>query len=225
LTATQDRDRAASRPKDGRTRMCAVTRRVLPERELVRFVATPGGEIVPDLKARLPGRGVWVSLDRTTIAAALRKGVFARALHAAVVAPEDLPDRVAALLRQAALGRLGLARKAGDAAVGFVATEQALAAGGALALVIAADGAEDGRRKIRQALHRGGASAPAVGVFERFGSEELGLALGRSHVIHAAVLRGPAGRSFMDAADRLERYLGAGGGRAGSGPESAETGE
>ena len=42
-------------------RMCAVTREVRPIDELIRFVVAPEGEVVPDLKRKLPGRGLWVS--------------------------------------------------------------------------------------------------------------------------------------------------------------------
>jgi hypothetical protein len=78
------------------------------------------------------------------------------------------------------------------------------------ALLIAADAADDGRRKMEQALRRRPADAVAVPLIRLLRSEELGLAMGLPNVIHAAVLQSPAGRSFVEAADRLQRYEGVG---------------
>jgi uncharacterized protein len=195
----------------GRMRFCAVTRRVLPESELVRFVAAPDGSVVADLKAKLPGRGVWVGLYRASVTDAVRKNVFSRGLKADVRAPLDLAEQVAARLKEAALGRLGLARKAGAALAGFGKVEAAVAKDGLLALLIASDAAEDGRRKMEQALRRRAGRVASIPLFRCFLAAELGLAMGRPNVIHAAVLQSPAGRSFVEAANRLQRYDSAGG--------------
>lgn len=194
-----------------RTRMCALTRSVRPEAELIRFVAAPDGSVVADLKARLPGRGVWIGVDRAAVAEAVRRNVFQRALKQPVSAAPDLADQVAERLKDAALGRLGLASKARAAVAGFAKTEAAIGGRDFAGLIVAADAAEDGRRKMEQALHRRFGETVPVPVIGLFSSEELGLAMGRPNVIHAAVLHGPAGRSFLGAADRLQRYLGAGG--------------
>ena len=196
----------------GRTRMCALTRERKPEADLLRFVATPDGAVVADLKAKLPGRGVWIGLDRRAVAEAVRKNVFARGLKAPVRSDAGLADQVAARLRAAALGRLSLARKAGAVLAGFAKVEAAVAKEPLAALVVAADAAEDGRRKMRQALHRRFGKDAPLPVLSLFSGAELGLAMGRPSVIHAAVLQSPAGRSFMDAAIRLQRYEGVGGG-------------
>ena len=53
-----------ARPRDGgNDRMCIVTRARRSPDEMIRFVADPGGEIVPDIKRKLPGRGVWVTAE------------------------------------------------------------------------------------------------------------------------------------------------------------------
>ncbi|SEQ50981.1 hypothetical protein SAMN05216548_10580 [Faunimonas pinastri] len=196
-----------------RERTCIVTRQVLPETDLIRFVPAPDGTVVADLRRRLPGRGVWVSLDRERVAEAVRKNLFARSLKAAVKAPAELPDQVEARLRELALGRFGLARKAGAVVAGFSKVEAAIARDQLAGLVTASDGADDGRRKIEAALRRRFASSetpvPRPQLIRIFATEELGLALGRPNVIHAAVLHSPAGRSFVDASIRLRRYIGA----------------
>jgi len=189
-----------------RGRMCAVTRTVLPEAELIRFVADPQGGVAPDLKRKLPGRGVWVTLDRGTVAEAVKRNVFKRALKREIVPAPGLVDLIATLLRQAALGRLGLARKSGDAAAGFSKVEAAIGREKLAGLILAADAAEDGARKMRAVLTRRYGETPPVPVIRAFGAAELGLALGRASVIHAAVLQSPSGRSFMEAAERLLRY-------------------
>ena len=56
--------------------MCAVTRAVLPESELIRFVAAPDGSVVADLKAKLPGRGVWIGGERELVAQAVKRNAF-----------------------------------------------------------------------------------------------------------------------------------------------------
>jgi predicted RNA-binding protein YlxR (DUF448 family) len=198
----------------GRTRMCALTRAVRPEAELIRFVAAPDGSVVPDIRAKLPGRGVWLGVDRGSVGEAVRKNVFARALKAPVRAASDLPDRVAERLREAALGRLGLARRAGAALAGFAKVEAAVGREALGALLMAADAAEDGRRKMAQALHRRFGQDVPFPVLRLFGAEELGLAMGLPNVIHAAVLQSPAGKSFVEAAIRLQRYEGVGDGHS-----------
>jgi len=196
-----------------RTRMCAVTRAVLPESALIRFVAAPDGSVVPDLKAKLPGRGAWVGAERSLVAEAVKRNVFQRALAQPLKPAPDLADQVAARLREAALGRLGLARKAGAAIAGFSQVEAAIGHGHLAAVLMASDAAEDGERKIGQALRRRSGGESPLPVLRFFASEELGLALGRPNVIHAAVLQGPAGGSFMEAAIRLQRYDGVGDGQ------------
>jgi predicted RNA-binding protein YlxR (DUF448 family) len=189
--------------------MCAVTRAVRPEAELIRFVAAPGGAVVADLRAKLPGRGMWIGAERRLVAEAVKRNAFARGLKTAATVPGDFADLVAARLRELALGRLGLARKAGELVSGFAKTEAAVAGERLAALIVASDAAEDGLRKMRQALRRRFGDAVPVPVFRLFASSELGLAIGRPDVIHAAVLQGPAGRSFVEAAIRLQRYEGA----------------
>ena len=207
MTVTLADKGAGSRRRAGRTRMCAVTRQVRPERALIRFVAAPDGSVVPDLKATLPGRGMWLSAERKVVQEAVKRKAFQRALKRPVRPAGDLADQVAARLKEAALGRLGLARRAGAVAAGFAKTEAAIAREEPAAVLAAADAAPDGLRKMRQALRRRG-DAGSLPVIRLFSSAELGLAMGRADVIHAAVLQGPAGRSFVEAAMRLLRYDG-----------------
>ena len=188
--------------------MCLSTRTVLPESELIRFVAGPDGAIVPDLKARLPGRGAWVRATRDDVVRAARRGGLARTLKVPSADATALADQVSALLRRAALGCLGLARKAGQVVTGFTRTAAALEGGEAVALLTASDAAPDSRRKMLAVHRRRPDDAGPVAHVELFDGAELDLALGAANVIHAAVLKGAAGRSFRDAAVRLSRFEG-----------------
>ena len=208
---SEDRGKASGRRKGGRNRVrtCLVSREARPEAELIRFVRGPNGVIVADIRARLPGRGVWVSASRAAVDRAVRQAQFARALKAKVDVPADLADQTGRLLFDSALGRLGLARKAGQLAVGFTKVSDAIRGGEASMVLIASDAAADGRRKIaalmRQARTGGAGGLPGNGLrlVNCWSAEELSLAIGRPNVIHAAVLRGAAGQSLEQAVMRF----------------------
>ena len=185
-------------------RRCIVTRQSRPRDELIRFVAGPDGRVVPDLKCRLPGRGCWVTANAATVARAAAKGIFARALKTAATADEGLAGLVGGLLRTRALEALGLAARAGAVISGFTKVERAARAG-RLALVLqASDGAADGRRKIAAVCAAAGPRRPRIA--EVFTSEQLGLALGRTNVVHAGAASGRMAASLEAALARYERY-------------------
>jgi len=186
-----------------RERRDIVSGEVMEEVRLIRFVAGPDGQAVPDLARKLPGRGLWVAADRASVTTAAKKGLFARAAKAKVQAPADLADQVASLLRSRLLSSLGLARRAGDLTSGFEKVSSAIASGKAAWLIEASDGAADGRRKIL-ALARKQARPPGlVGIF---GAAELGLALGGENVIHTAFLAGRAAERWAEDVRRLAGF-------------------
>ena len=199
-------DAACPEPEEsGPVRRCALTRERRRKEDLLRFVLGPEGEIVPDLKERLPGRGVWLTAARDCVAEAAKRNVFARALKAQIAVPKDLADRLDRLLADAALGALGLANKAGGIVFGNGKVEDALARGRVIRLVHAQEAAEDGCRKL-DAKFGARSVNTAVSPIRTFGSEELGLASGRTNVIHAALIQGGAAEKFVEAAKRVERY-------------------
>lgn len=191
----------AGSPKqaDGRSplRRCLATGETLPKERLIRFVVGPDGSVVPDVEARLPGRGLWVVADRSALDRAVRKGLFSRAARTTARPPEDLADRVDALLTARCLALLGLARGAGQAVAGYEKVRAWLKAGRAAVLVAASDGAEDGRAKLR-------ALAPALPVVALFPADRLGACFGRDHAVHAAVAPGGLARAFLGEAARLQ---------------------
>ncbi len=171
-----------------RERRCIVTGEVLPEGRLVRFVVGPDQRIVPDVEARLPGRGIWVTADRESIARAAAKGLFARAAKANVVADGNLAALTEERIMARALALLGLARRAGDLTLGFDGVDKALrSARPPAVLVEASDGSEEGARKLRNAALAGRIYPFVIGCFS---SAELGLALGLPNVVHASLKSG-----------------------------------
>jgi len=165
---------------------------------LLRFVVGPDGEIVPDVAARLPGRGLWLTPRRDIVERATAKRLFARAARRLVTVPPDLADRVEALLARRCGEALGLARRAASAVSGFERVAEAVRRGQAAALLFALDGAETGRRKLG-ALGR---QLPAATVMS---AAELGAAFGRDRTVHVAVGPGAlCGRLLVD----LERLAG-----------------
>lgn len=188
---------------DINVRMCALTRTQRPRDELLRFVASPDGDLVPDLKEKLPGRGMWLSLSRSSVTEAVKRKVFARALQTPVNQPDDLADLIAGLLLKDAMSCLSLASKAGQVVAGFEKTESTVVHGRAAVLIAASDGAEDGRRKLSGKLRAAGQIDRLV---ECFASADLDLALGRTNVIHAAINPGGLARKFMVCARRYEFF-------------------
>ncbi|MGD9737815.1 MAG: RNA-binding protein [Bauldia sp.] len=188
-------------------RRCIVTQAVRPTSELLRFVLDPAGEVVADLRHKLPGRGVWVTANAAHVATAEQKRLFGRAFKAQVTVAPGLAERVAEQLRASALGALSLARKAGELVLGFAKVEAAIGTGRVLALVEASDAGADGLEKLERAASRSGTAAAPIRIVRTFNAEEMGLALGRAHVIHAALLAGRAGAFVLHQIDALARFL------------------
>jgi predicted RNA-binding protein YlxR (DUF448 family) len=186
-----------------RERRCIATGEVKPAASLIRFVIGPEGDLVPDLRARLPGRGIWVSADRKALETAAKKNLFAKAAGQPVKVPADLPDRVEQLLTHRVGEILGLTRRAGLILNGFGKVEAALKdwRQKVIALIEASDGAEDGRRKLAQTAR---SADRDVDVVTGLLAKEMGLAMGHELVVHAALLEGGLSRSLLAEIARLQ---------------------
>jgi predicted RNA-binding protein YlxR (DUF448 family) len=205
-----------------RERRCVVSGEVLPDTQLIRFAADPDGNVVPDIAAALPGRGMWVHADRNSVTAAVAKSLFSKSAKAPLKADADLADRVERLLVQRMLADLGLARRAGQAVFGFDNVLRALDEKVPPALLIeASDGAADGRRKLAGSAYARGLKIETI---EALTSAELSLALGRENVIHAALKPGRLAERLIFDARRLSgfRIASQAGKSAGSKPASNE---
>ena len=211
--ADPDLDNGPRTDRSATMRMCAVTREVRPIGELIRFVVSPQGEVIPDLKRKLPGRGLWVSASRQTVAEAVKRHQFSRGFKRDVRVAPGLATDTETLLVRSVIEALAMAAKAGQVVSGFGKVEDALrqrqAQTSVQALVHAADGAADGIRKLDTIARQNGAvndDSNPFPVVTALTSEQLDLALGRSNVIHAALLAGPASKTFLSRSQILVRY-------------------
>ncbi len=209
MLATLDDTALDSGPHKGAAteRFCAVERTVRPVEHLIRFVVGPDGAVVPDVKRALPGRGLWVTATRKAVDTAQRRKVFARGFKREVRADADLGAITDRLLERAALDSLSIAGKARMVVTGFAKVEAAVTRDNPIALLHASDGSEDGLRKIKALLRRNeDAEGSEIPVIRAFSGAQLDLALGRSNVIHAALLAGPASQGFLTRCQRMMRF-------------------
>jgi uncharacterized protein len=189
----------------GPERTCAATGFKGPPEAMLRFALSADGVVTPDIRRRLPGRGVWLKLDAATVRQAAAKSVFARAFRAKATAAPGLADEVDRLLEADALQFLSLVNKAGQVVTGAAKVEAAIAAGKAVGLVHASDGGADGIDKLDRLFRRHGGGADGVSI-NIFASRQLDLALGRTNVIHAALIAGAASTAFLAKAERLMQF-------------------
>ncbi len=194
-------------------RTCILTREAAPRAALVRLALGPDGTVAPDVRAKAPGRGAWIGVDRPALEAAQAKGKLKSALARAfktgtVQVPDDLGQRIEAALRQAALDRLGLEAKSGNLVVGGEKIETALRRGQAHLLLHAVDAGADGTAKLDQALRVGSDGSQRQGLVFPGDRAILSLALGRQNVVHAAILDRAAAERVRSAIDRWSAFIG-----------------
>jgi predicted RNA-binding protein YlxR (DUF448 family) len=170
-------------------------------------VVGPDGAAVPDLKSKLPGRGVWVTATRDALAEAIKRKALVRGFKREVRLNADLVAQTGQLLEQAVVDALAMAGKARLVATGFGKVEAALVDENkrVIGLIHAAEAAPDGVRKLGAALRRRESGDP-VAVITNLTTAQLDLALGRPNVVHAALLAGPASDTFLARLRRLERF-------------------
>jgi len=184
-----------------------LTRRERPLRELIRFVAGPGDSIYIDLNRKLPGRGVWITADRSSIEAAVKSHAFARSLKRKVNVSPGLAEETHNGLRRRVCESLSLANKAGLVVTGFDKVSDVIERGQAFVLLHGTDAASGGRQKldskVRAVARSCGRSAV---VFDCLTIDELSLAIGGPNVVHAAIKAGGAAERFAVDAERLIRF-------------------
>jgi uncharacterized protein len=211
--ACPDLDNGPRTDRSATVRMCAVARQVRSIDELIRFVVSPAGEVIPDLKRKLPGRGMWISASRRAVAEAVRRHQFSKGFKREVRVSPSLATDTEALLARSAIEALAMAAKAGQVICGFGRVEEALRSrqtrASIQALIHASDGAADGIRKLDAIVRQNAGvndESKQFPVLTALTSEELDLALGRSNVVHAALLAGPASKTFLSRSQSLVQY-------------------
>lgn len=199
----------AGLPDAGRapTRLCIASRTVRPVEEMLRFVVAPDGTVVPDIHARLPGRGAWVTARSAALAEALKRKAFSRAFRGKGRADAALSDLVGQLLEKDALAALALAKKAGQVVTGNAKVIEALQSGKVAVLMHASEAAPDGAGKLDALARRiGEAAGRDIARIDSLPGTQLDLALGRANVVHAALLAHPTSAGFLARMKRLEGW-------------------
>ena len=182
--------------RDDPERRCIATGEVQPKRGLIRFAVSPDSVIIPDVLEKLPGRGIWVSSERTALEQAVKKGSFSRAAKQQVTVPDTLVADVESLLAKRLIDGISMARKAGRAVAGFEKVKDWLGREEVRILFQAVDGSERGKSKLYAPGGRGS-------FFEVLTASELGLSFGRERVIHAALGFGGLTERIREDAIRL----------------------
>jgi uncharacterized protein len=200
---------------DGPARSCVLTRVQGERARLVRLALLPDGVVLPDVRARAPGRGAWIGVGQAELSEALAKGrlrgVLSRAFRTGDLSiPADLPALVAAALERHALDRLGLEARAGALVTGAERIEAAARAGQVHALYHAADAGEDGIRKLAQAwrVGRDDEGSTLRGLVLPLARPILSMALGRENVVHIAVVDRAAAGRLGEALGRWLHFVG-----------------
>jgi uncharacterized protein len=199
-------DQSAGTPSE---RRCVLTGRHGPRAALLRLALAPDGRIVPDVLAKLPGRGAWVVYDQALLSTALKTGKLRAALArafkctpATLTLEADLPRHIALLLQKRLLERLGLELKAGLLISGADKITQALRAGQCLLVLHASDASSDGKRKLSFI------DVPAITLpLER---DALSLGLGRDNIVHLGLIDPKAARRVVVQVEHWLAYLGQG---------------
>jgi predicted RNA-binding protein YlxR (DUF448 family) len=192
--------------EEGPERTCIVTRRKSDPDHMIRFVLGPDLAVVPDIRRKLPGRGVWLIAHADVVAEAVKKQAFARGFKAKVAASPSLAAETDDLLTRDCVQALSMANKAGIVVAGFAKVEAAIASGKTGAILHALEAGDDGIRKIEGALRRQIDQAIHPTSIKLFQSCQLDLALGRTNVIHAALAGGPVCNAFLSRCQRLMLY-------------------
>lgn len=189
---------------EGPERRCIVSGEVGPKAGLIRFVAGPDGQVVPDVLGRLPGRGFWVTSTREALDRAAAKGLFSRAARTKVTTPAELADLIEGMLARRVVELISLTRKAGLAVTGYEKVKDWLVNGTATVLIQASDGSERGKSKLRP--------PETTGLFIGcLTAQEIGLAFGREHAIHGALAAGGLSNRVVEEAARLAGLRGGAG--------------
>ena len=196
-------------------RKCILTGRHAGRDELIRLALGPDGQVAPDVRARAPGRGAWIGVDRAALDAANAKGKLRTALARAFKTgeldiPDDLGARTEAALRQATLDRLGLEARSGNLATGSDRIENEARRGAVHLLLHAGDASTEGRRKLDQAWRVGREmeGSGAQGLVLPGDRAILSLALGRENVVHVAIIDRAAAARVSHALERWRAFIG-----------------
>ena len=205
--ATQGKARKDSAPLS--ERRCILTGETAPRAGLIRLALGPDGQVAADWSERLPGRGAWISADRSlfdSVAARGRlRGALARAFKAnSFTVPDDLGARIESSLRQRLLARLGLEKRAGNLIIGEERVREALRAGKMWLVLHAGDARPDGADRL-DGMARAVGESMGIEIAHRrlpMPRDALSAALGRDNAVHAGLTDAAAAARVLADIDR-----------------------
>jgi uncharacterized protein len=193
------------KPQHEPERRCIITGEHGPRAVLIRLALGPDGQVAPDIRARAPGRGAWIGVDRANLEAAMAKGklkgALARAFKTPVSFEMDLGERAEAALQRASLDRLGLEAKASNLLTGADKIDTAIRKDQVSLLLHADDAAEDGKRKLDGIWGRKGLVLPV-------GRDLISPALGRENAVHMAIINKGASKRVLEIIGRWAYFVG-----------------
>ncbi|MCJ8191674.1 DUF448 domain-containing protein [Sphingomicrobium aestuariivivum] len=196
-------------------RTCILTRDAGAKDALVRLALGPDGQVLPDVRAKAPGRGAYVGVTRAQLDEAQAKGKLKGALARAFKTgqldiPADLGARIEEALRRNFLDRLGLEARGGMLISGSEKVDVACRKGEAMLLLHASDASADGVSKLGQGWRMGGGEelGMAGGLVLPFDRTTLSSALGRGNAVHLALVDAGAARRVSHALARYQAFLG-----------------
>lgn len=201
---------------DAPERRCILTGRSGARDDFVRLALGPDGQVMPDVHARAPGRGAWISVTKGELEQALAngklKGALARAFKTgALQIPENLADLAENALRRALTDRLGLELRGGRLILGSDRIAGEARMGAIAALYHASDASADGARKLDQAYRVGmdEEGSGLTGTRLPLDRMALSVALGRDNVVHLALADRASAQRVSDPLQRLLNFTGA----------------
>ena len=196
-------------------RKCILTGESFPPERLVRLAMGPDGQIAPDVRAKAPGRGAWISVDRTKLETALAKGQLKGALSRAFKTgnldiPDNLAEQLEKALKRATLDRLGLEARGGTLLTGSEKIETAARRDELFMLLHASDAGLDGASKLAQAWRVGSdrEGEDLRGMTLPVDRQGLSVALGRQNVVHIGIIDKRAAERVSHMLARWIRFMG-----------------
>ena len=198
-------------------RKCILTGESFSPEQLVRLAIGPDGQIAPDVRAKAPGRGAWISVDRAALETALAKGQLKAALSRSFkTGPLDIPanlaDQLEKALERATLDRLGLEARGGTLLTGSEKIETAARRDDLFMLLHASDAGQDGSSKLAQAWRVGSdrEGQDLRGMTLPVDRQCLSVALGRQNVVHIGIIDKRAAERLSHMLERWLHYIGDG---------------
>ncbi len=179
----------------GPQRTCLVSGTSTAKSELIRFVLSPQGYVVPDIRNKLSGRGVYVTADKKLLERAMQKSLFSRGFGTNVSVPTELIATIESALVRRVIEYISLARKSGLAVAGFEKVKTWIKNYPVDVLLQASDGSLRGKSKL-PALN-------ACFIVNVLSASELGIAFGRNNVVHAVLRTSTLASSVVKEATKL----------------------